>query len=75
MSIQPYEGSKGREEQDIILYQNDITPEEAEKRAKDVRHFVRRWVSVYKHTNSIAIDHAGRGIGCKDTEHYGDCSR
>ena len=53
MSIQPYEGSKGGEEQDIILYQTDITPEEAEKRAKDVRHFVRRWVSVYKHTNSI----------------------
>ncbi|WPT11008.1 hypothetical protein PSENEW3n2_00002180 [Picochlorum sp. SENEW3] len=35
MSIQPYESSKGAEEQDMILYQNTITPEEAEKRARD----------------------------------------
>lgn len=53
MSIQPYEGSKGGEEQDIILYQNDITPEEAEKRAKDVRPFVRRWVSVYTNIQTV----------------------
>ncbi len=46
MSIQPYEGSKGGEEQDIILYQTDITPEEAEKRAKDVRPFVRRFLCI-----------------------------
>eukprot|EP00889_Picochlorum_renovo_P006217 jgi/Picre1/33247/NNA_008571.t1 len=36
MSIQPYESSKGANEQDMILYQNTITPEEAEKRARDV---------------------------------------
>lgn len=36
MSVQPYESSKGANEQDMILYQNTITPEEAEKRARDV---------------------------------------